>query len=64
VGLQELAQVERAFRSLKSLDLLIPSIRPINHRTEERVPAHIFLCLFAYYMEWHLRRVGAAAVRG
>ncbi|HEX8797719.1 MAG TPA: IS1634 family transposase, partial [Terriglobales bacterium] len=40
-GYKSLAQVERAFRSLKSLDLLI---RPIHHRTEERVPAHIFLC--------------------
>jgi len=53
---KSLAQVERAFRSLKSLDLLI---RPIRHRTEERVPAHIFLCLLAYYLEWHLRRVWA-----
>jgi transposase len=55
-GYKSLAQVERAFRSLKSLDLLI---RPIRHRTEERVPAHIFLCLLAYYVEWHLRRVWA-----
>jgi transposase len=39
-GYKSLAQVERAFRSLKGLDLLI---RPIRHRTEERVPAHIFL---------------------
>ena len=56
-GYKSLAQVERAFRSLKSLDLLI---RPIRHRTEERVPAHIFLCMLAYYLEWHLRRVWAA----
>jgi len=55
-GYKSLAQVERAFRSLKSLDLLI---RPIRHRTEARVPAHIFLCLLAYYVEWHLRRVWA-----
>ena len=55
-GYTSLAQVERAFRSLKSLDLLI---RPIRHRTEERVPAHIFLCMLAYYVEWHLRRVWA-----
>jgi transposase len=55
-GYKSLAQVERAFRSLKGLDLLI---RPIRHRTEERVPAHIFLCLLAYYVEWHLRRVWA-----
>ena len=53
---KSLAQVERAFRSLKGLDLLI---RPIHHRTEDRVPAHIFLCLLAYYVEWHLRRVWA-----
>ena len=55
-GYKSLAQVERAFRSLKGLDVLI---RPIRHRTEERVPAHIFLCLLAYYVEWHLRRVWA-----
>jgi transposase len=53
---KSLAQVERAFRSLKGMDLLI---RPIRHRTEERVPAHIFLCLLAYYVEWHLRQVWA-----
>jgi transposase len=55
-GYKSLAQVERAFRSLKGLDLLI---RPIRHRTEERVPAHIFLGMLAYYVEWHLRRVWA-----
>ena len=44
------------FRSLKSLDLLI---RPIRDRTEDRVPAHIFFCLLAYYVEWHLRRAWA-----
>jgi transposase len=42
---KSLAQLERAFRSLKGLDLLI---RPIRHRTEQPVPAHIFLCLLAY----------------
>jgi Transposase DDE domain len=55
-GYKSLAQVERAFRSLKGLDLLI---RPIRHRTEARVPAHIFLCMLAYYVEWHLRRAWA-----
>jgi len=55
-GYKSLAQVERAFRSLKGMDLLI---RPIRHRTQERVLAHIFLCLLAYYVEWHLRRVWA-----
>jgi len=46
---------------LKGLDLLIRPIRhrPIRHRTEERVPAHIFLCLLAYSVEWHLRRAWA-----
>ena len=47
-----LAQVERAFRTLKSVDL---RIRPIHHRLADRVRAHIFLCLLAYYVEWHLR---------
>jgi len=50
---KSLAQVERAFRTLKGVDLLV---RPIRHRTEDRVPAHIFLCLLAYYVEWHLRQ--------
>ena len=53
---KRLAEVERAFRCLKGIDLLV---RPIRHRTEERVPAHIFLCLLAYYVEWHLRRAWA-----
>src|SRR5271169_2995784 len=53
---KRLAEVERAFRCLKGVDLLI---RPIRHRTEERVPAHIFLCLLAYYVEWHLRQAWA-----
>jgi transposase len=48
-----LSQVERAFRCLKGIDLLV---RPIHHRTETRVPAHIFLCVLAYYVEWHMRR--------
>ena len=53
---KSLAEVERAFRCLKGVDLLV---RPIRHRTEDRVPAHIFLCLLAYYVEWHLRRAWA-----
>ena len=53
---KSLAEVERAFRCLKGIDLLV---RPIRHRTEERVPTHIFLCLLAYYVEWHLRRAWA-----
>jgi hypothetical protein len=55
-GYKNLSQVERAFRCLKGLDLLV---RPIRHRTEERVPAHIFLCLLAYYVEWHMRKAWA-----
>jgi hypothetical protein len=47
-----LANVERAFRSLKTIDL---KVRPIHHRLADRVRAHIFLCLLAYYVEWHLR---------
>jgi hypothetical protein len=47
-----LAEVERAFRSMKTIDL---HIRPIHHRLEERVRAHIFLCMLAYYVEWHMR---------
>jgi transposase len=53
---KRLAEVERAFRCLKGIDLLV---RPIRHRTEARVPAHILLCLLAYYVEWHLRRAWA-----
>lgn len=47
-----LAEVERAFRSMKTIDL---HIRPIHHRLETRVRAHIFLCMLAYYVEWHMR---------
>ncbi|MHC5542803.1 IS1634 family transposase, partial [Singulisphaera rosea] len=50
---KRLAQVEQAFRSLKGIDILV---RPIYHRTADRVRAHILLCLLAYYVEWHLRR--------
>ena len=51
-----LARVERAFRCLKGIDL---RVRPIHHRTEAHVRAHIFLCLLAYYVEWHLRQAWA-----
>jgi len=51
---KSLSHVERAFRCLKGIfDVLV---RPIRHRTAERVPAHIFLCMLAYYVEWHMRR--------
>ncbi len=50
---KNLAQVEQAFRCMKGVDLLV---RPIRHREARRVRAHIFLCLLAYYVEWHLRK--------
>ena len=49
-----LTQVERAFRSFKSMDL---KVRPIRHRRENRVRAHIFLCMLAYYVLWHMMEV-------
>jgi len=49
---KDLARVERAFRCLKSIDL---DIRPIRHWTPKRVRAHVFLCMLAYHVEWHLR---------
>lgn len=48
---KSLSNVERAFRSMKSVDLLV---RPIHHRLEERVRAHIFLCMLSYYVQWHM----------
>ena len=53
---KQLAVVERAFRSLKSVSL---KMRPIYHRKPERVRAHVFVCMLAYYVEWHLRRAWA-----
>src|SRR5512135_1926500 len=50
---KRLALVEQAFRCLQGIDLLV---RPIHHRTADRVRAHILLCLLAYYVEWHLRQ--------
>ena len=49
---KSLAEVERAFRSLKTIDL---KVRPIHHRLADRVRSHIFLCMLAYYVEWHMR---------
>ncbi len=51
-----LAQAERAFRTLKGPEL---ELRPIHHRLEQRVRAHAFLCMLAYYLEWHLRKAWA-----
>jgi len=52
-GYKRLSQVERAFRCMKGLEILI---RPIFHRTEAHVRAHIFLCVLAYYVEYHMRK--------
>ena len=49
---KRLSAVERAFRSLKTVDL---KVRPVFHRTAERVRAHVLLCMLAYYVEWHMR---------
>lgn len=48
---KKLAEVERAFRTLKGVDL---QVRPIRHRLESRVKAHIFLSMLAYYVQWHM----------
>jgi transposase len=53
---KRLTQVERAFRTWKGLDLMV---RPIYHRVEPRVKAHIFVCLLAYYVEWEMRQAWA-----
>jgi hypothetical protein len=50
---KSLARVERAFRSLKTVDL---DIRPIFHWVSPRVRAHVFLCMLAYHLEWHMRQ--------
>ena len=47
-----LTRVERAFRTLKTVSL---RVRPLHHRTADRVRTHIFLCVLAYYAEWHMR---------
>jgi Transposase DDE domain len=53
---KRLAAIERAFRSLKTVDL---KVRPIHHRKAGRVRAHVFLCMLAYYVAWHMRRAWA-----
>ncbi len=52
-GYKNLALVEQLFRTLKGIDI---RVRPIRHRREKRVRAHIFLCMLAYYVEWHMRK--------
>ena len=51
---KSLSNVERAFRSFKSVDL---KVRPVHHRLADRVRTHVFLCMLAYYVEWHMRRL-------
>ena len=53
---KQLANIERAFRTLKGPEL---EIRPVHHRLEDRVRAHVFLCMLAYYLTWHLRAAWA-----
>src|SRR6201996_6410578 len=50
---KSLAQVERAFRCMKTVDL---ALRPVFHWTAPRVRAHVLLCMLAYYLEWHMRQ--------
>jgi len=50
---KDLAKVERAFRSMKTVDL---KVRPIYHWLDERIRGHVFLCMLAYYVEWHMRQ--------
>jgi len=50
---KKLADVEQAFRCIKTVDL---KVQPIGHHLEDRVRAHIFVCMLAYYVEWHMRR--------
>lgn len=50
---KDLSKVERAFRCMKTIDL---RVRPIYHWLDERIKAHVFLCMLAYYVEWHMRR--------
>jgi transposase len=50
---KSLSQVERAFRSIKTVDL---HVRPVHHYSPSRVRAHVFLCMLAYYVEWHMRQ--------
>ena len=56
---KDLAQVERAFRSMKTIDL---HVRPIYHWLDERIKAHGFLCMLSYYGEWHMRKRLAAVL--
>ena len=50
---KNLSVIERAFKSFKTLDL---NVRPIHHRLANRVRSHVFICMLAYYVEWHMRK--------
>lgn len=56
---KSLSAVERAFRSFKTVDL---KVRPIHHRLPDRVKAHVFLCMLAYYVEWNMRKALAPLI--
>ena len=58
---KDLGAVEQAFRCIKTVDL---KVRPIHHRLEGRVRAHVFLCMLAYYLEWHMRKALAPMLFG
>ena len=58
-GYKNLARVERLFRTVKGIDL---KVRPIRHREERRVRAHIFICMLAYLVEWHMRKALAPVI--
>jgi transposase len=58
---KDLGAVEQAFRCFKTVDL---KVRPIHHRLEGRVRAHVFLCMLAYYLEWHMRKALAPMLFG
>ena len=48
---KSLSQVEQAFRNMKSVSL---EMRPVHHKKDDRIRAHVFLCMLAYYLQWHL----------
>jgi len=50
---KNLGHVERAFRNLKTVQL---EMRPVYHKTDKRIRAHVFLCMLAYYVQWHMKQ--------
>jgi len=50
---KSLTRVEQAFRNMKSVSL---EMRPVHHKTDQRIRAHVFLCMLAYHLQWHLKR--------